>query len=63
MLFEVAILETSAEGKEKLIYGPKAAVAKDIAGARMNAVIEATQEGTVNDENKEAITVLARNFQ
>ena len=63
-LFEVAILETPTKadaenGKgERLVFGPKAVVAKDLQTAAISAVLDG---GTI-DADRARMTVLVRPF-
>jgi hypothetical protein len=63
-LFEVAILETptkkdAEEGRgERLVFGPKAVVAKDGQSAAINAVLD----GEKIDADRSRMTVLVRPF-
>ena len=63
-LFEVAILEQQTKkdaeegGKlEKLVFGPKAIVARDKQSAGIVAILDATKEITVNREHRMVILV------
>jgi len=65
-LFEVAILETptikgAKEGEvEKLVFGPKAVVAKDEDSASVVAVLNAAEE--LGSVDKDRLDVLVRPF-
>jgi hypothetical protein len=62
-LFEVAIIEKDAEGKnEKLVFGPKAIIQASAEAAKVQAVIEASggDDGVKLAAN---LTVLCRSFQ
>ena len=65
-LFEVAILETptkkeAEDGKgERLVFGPKAVVAKDGQSAAIGAVLDGTD--IPKDLDRQRMTVLVRPF-
>lgn len=65
MLFEVAILEKPTvkemeDGKaERLVFGPKAVIAKDLQGAAVSAVLDTEAKIEVNRDRME---ILVRPF-
>lgn len=62
MLFEVAIVEKptkkdAEDGKcERLVFGPKAVIAKDAMSAAIGAVLDGAQDGKFDRDRIEVLT-------
>lgn len=67
-LFEVAILESPTKNEredgasERLIFGPRAVVAKDEQGAAISAVLDRQDDEHVIEVDRSRMTILVRPF-